>query len=77
MSLFINNLIDFIKEKTLIIKTLFSLSLLISLFTGAIILNNIDYSQKLSDIDKESNFEIISISNKSSKNNTDICDTSN
>ena len=77
MSLFINNLIDFIKEKTLVIKTLFSLSLLISLFTGAIILNNIDYSQKLSDIDKESNFEIISISNKSSKNNTDICDTSN
>ena len=75
MSLSINHLINFIKEKRLAIKTFFSFFLLISLFISAIILNSNDYSQKLSNNDKENSFDIISISNKSSKNNADVCDT--
>ena len=77
MSLSTDKFIIFIKEKRIFLKTLFSLSILISLFISAIIITNTNYSPKVSDIDGKNSFEIISISNKPKKINPDVCDTTN
>ena len=77
MSFCPNNLITFIKQNRITIKILFSLSILISLFIGAIILHNTNFSTKVSDIDEKNSFEIISIHNNNKKTNPDVCEAQN